>query len=215
MKILPSIAAGDLMNLAMEVKKLEDAGADGIHFDVMDGHFVPLLTIGIPFIQQMKKVTGLPLDVHIMVTNPDTVFQDYLDAGSDTLTFHAETAMHSCRVISAIQNAGKKAGVALNPGTSFEAVRELLWTVDQVTVMTVSPGFSRQAHLSFVHTKIEQLSNFKTQNNLEFEIQVDGGINPDNIKSIADCGATAVVAGGAIFQGVDYKKNLEKLRNAL
>jgi ribulose-phosphate 3-epimerase len=213
-QISPSIAAGNLMQLGAEVQKLEQAGVDSIHFDVMDGHFVPLLTIGVPFLEQMRRITKLHLDVHIMVTNPDSVFEDYLSAGADTLTFHAEMALQAFRICTKIREKGKRAGVALNPGTSWQSIEFLLPTLDQVTVMTVNPGFSRQPHIPEMHAKIRNLSEFCRQKNYKIDIQVDGGVNPDNAGHLVNLGATVLVAGGAVFGKSDYGAAIAALRNS-
>ncbi len=212
-KICPSIAAGDLMNLSREVQRLEEGGADAIHFDVMDGHFVPLLTIGVPFVEQMKKITSLPLDVHIMVSNPDNVFQNYIDAGADILTFHAETAKHAHRIINSVHKSNAKCGLALNPGTHWRDIEFLLSEVDQVTIMAVNPGFSRQKHLAFVHEKIKQLAEFRLSKALSFCIQVDGGVTKENIRALVELGASVFVAGGAVFNELDYGVAIQQLKN--
>jgi ribulose-phosphate 3-epimerase len=213
LKVFPSIAAGNLMRLEDEVRKLEKSGADAIHFDVMDGHFVPLLTIGIPFIEQMKKITFLPLDVHIMLTNPDDVFMDYIEAGADTLSFHIECSKHPHRICSKIKEKNRKAGIALNPSTHWSNIEYLLQDIDQVTLMTVNPGFSRQSHLSFVHKKIKELSDFRLKYNLNFEIQVDGGVNSKNSIQLKNLGVDSVVAGGAVFNYDDYKQAILNIKN--
>lgn len=212
LKICPSIAAGNLLRLEDEVRKLETSGAHSIHFDVMDGHFVPLLTIGIPFIEQMRKITKMPLDVHIMVTNPDQVFQDYLAAGADTLSFHAEVAQHAHRICTKIREAGKRAGVALNPATHWKSIEFLLPILDQVVVMAVNPGFSHQEHLTLVHTKIKELAEFKAKHNLHFDIQVDGGVNHTNIKKLVELGTDSIVAGGAVFNFANYQEAIAKIK---
>lgn len=213
-RVSPSISAGNLMRLEDEVRKLEASGADSIHFDVMDGHFVPLLTIGIPFIEQMRKITNLHIDVHIMLTNPDYVFQDYLNAGADTLSFHQEVAIHPHRICSKIKEAGKRAGVALNPSTHWNTIEFLLPILDQVTIMSVNPGFSRQAHLTIVHKKIFELAKFRRENNLNFDIMVDGGVSPDNVNKLAQLGTDIVVAGGAVFNHENYKEAIAKIKSA-
>lgn len=213
MKVFPSIAAGNLMRLEEEVQKLEVAGADGIHFDVMDGHFVPLLTIGIPLIEQMRQITDSILDVHIMVTNPDQVYQDYINAGADILCFHPEVAFHSHRLCMKVREKGKKVGVALNPATHWNTVEYLLPCVDVVTVMAVNPGFSRQQHLPIVHKKIAELSAFRQANQLNFEIQVDGGVNAENAPVLFGLGVGSVVAGGAVFNHNDYKEAIQRIQN--
>ena len=213
-KVSPSIAAGNLMRLQDEVKKLELSGADSIHFDVMDGHFVPLLTIGIPFIEQMRKITKMHIDVHIMVTNPDQVFQDYIGAGADTLSFHQEASIHPHRICMKIKESGKRAGIALNPSTHWNTIEYLLPILDQVTIMTVNPGFSRQAHLSIVHKKISELSKFRKENNLNFEIMVDGGVSSDNVQTLAQLGTDIIVAGGSVFNYENYSEAISKIKSA-
>ena len=213
-KVSPSIAAANLMRLEEEVKKIEISGADSIHFDVMDGHFVPLLTIGIPFIEQMRKITKMHIDVHIMVTNPDQVFQNYIDAGADTLSFHQETALHPHRICMKIKESGLKAGIALNPSTHWNTIEYLLPVLDQVTIMSVNPGFSRQAHLSTVHKKIAELSKYRHENNLNFEIMVDGGVNSENVNKLAQLGTDIIVAGGAIFNYENYNEAIFKIKSA-
>lgn len=213
-RIAPSIAAGDLMRLADEVARLEKAGADMIHFDVMDGHFVPLLTLGVPILEQMRKITKLPLDVHIMVTNPDAVFESYLDAGADTLAFHIETALQAHRICARIRERGRRAAVSLSPATHWRELEYLLPFVDQVTVMSVNPGYSRQAHIPEMQKKIRELAELKAKMGLSFDILVDGGVGKQNAAAIAKAGATILVAGGAIFNESDYAAAISGLRAA-
>jgi ribulose-phosphate 3-epimerase len=213
-KIAPSIAAGRLLHLADEVKNLEKAQVDAIHFDVMDGHFVPLLTIGVPFLEQMRSVTSLHLDVHIMVTNPDDVLDDYLNAGADTLSFHIEAARHAHRLCSKIKQAGKRAGIALNPSTHWQNIEFLLPEIDQVTIMTVNPGYSRQSHLTSMHNKIRDFANFCRAQNYAIDICVDGGVNLSNAGTLAQLGATMLVAGGAVFNGGSTVDAVQALRKA-
>lgn len=211
-KISPSIAAANLLRLEEEIKKLEAAGADLIHFDCMDGHFVPHLTIGIPLIEQIKANTYLPLDVHIMVSNPDAVYQDYLDAGADTLSFHIESAIHAHRICEKIKSKNKRAGIALNPSTHWKDLEFILEEIDSVTVMTVDPGFSHQKHLQFVHKKIFELNEYRQNNNLSFDIQIDGGVNAENASILRNLGANILVAGSAIFKEKDYAAAISKLK---
>lgn len=212
-KISPSIAAGNLMRLGEEVAKLEAAGADAIHFDCMDGHFVPHLTIGIPFIEQMKPITQLPLDVHIMVSNPDTVFMDYINAGADSLSFPIESATHAHRICAKIKESGKRAGIVLNPATHWKNIEFLLSEIDMVNVMSVNPGFSFQKHLDVVHKKISALDHFRKEHSLNFEIQVDGGVNLENASILKKLGANNLVAGGFVFKQKDYKEAISALKN--
>jgi ribulose-phosphate 3-epimerase len=213
-KISPSVAAGNLLNLQEEVDKISDSGADAIHFDAMDGHFVPLLTLGVPFLTAIRNITNLHLDVHIMVTNPEQVAQQYLDAGADTLTFHPEMALHSHRLCTQIKSAGRQVGVALNPGTPWQSLLALLPFVDQVTVMAVNPGYSRQAHIAEMALKVFELSQHLIAHSLKVEIQVDGGVNIENIAKLVQSGASHFVAGGAVMGTPDYTKAISDLRKA-
>lgn len=213
-KIAPSIAAGRLLFLGEEIQKLEEAKVDAIHFDVMDGHFVPLLTIGVPFLEQIRAATNLHLDVHIMVTNPDDVLDDYLNAGADTLSFHIEAARHAYRLCTRIKQAGRRAGIALNPSTHWQNIEFLLPELDQVTIMTVNPGYSRQQHLTSMHSKIREFANFCRAQNYAIDICVDGGVNLGNAGTLAQLGATMLVAGGAVFNGGSAVEAVEALRKA-
>lgn len=213
-KIAPSIAAGRLLHLGDELKNLEAACVDAIHFDVMDGHFVPLLTIGVPILEQVRAATNLHLDVHIMVTNPDVVLDDYLHAGADTLSFHIEAARHAHRLCNRIRQAGRRAGIALNPSTHWQNIEFLLPELDQVTIMTVNPGYSRQQHLTSMHPKIREFANFCRAQNYAIEIVVDGGVNLGNAGTLAQLGATTLVAGGAVFNGENTKDAVTALRAA-
>lgn len=213
-KIAPSLAAGRLLHLGEEIKKLEDAGVDAIHFDVMDGHFVPLLTIGVPILEQVRMATNLHLDVHIMVTNPDDVLDDYLNAGADTLSFHIEAARHAHRLCSRIRQAGKRAGIALNPATHWQNIEFLLPELDQVTIMTVNPGYSRQQHLTSMHPKIREFADFCRAQKYAIDIVVDGGVNLGNAGTLAQLGATTLVAGGAVFNGGSTVEAVAALRHA-
>jgi ribulose-phosphate 3-epimerase len=213
-RIAPSLAAGNLLRLEDEIRRLETSGADMVHLDIMDGHFVPHLTIGVPIVEHLRRATKMHLDVHIMVTNPDTVFGDYLDAGADTLTFHIEAAVHAHRICHKIRAAGKRSGIALNPATHWHDIRFLLPSLDQVTLMTVNPGFSRQAHLDEVHPKLDELAQYCQQHFPQIEIQIDGGVSSTNAGVLAGLGATNLVAGGAVMGKPDYHAAVSDLRRA-
>jgi ribulose-phosphate 3-epimerase len=213
-KIAPSIAAANLLRLGDELKKLEAAAVDAIHFDVMDGHFVQLLTIGVPILEQVRAATQLHLDVHIMVTNPDAVIDDYLQAGADTLSFHIEAARHAHRLCARIKQAGKRAGIALNPATHWQSIQYLLPDLDQVTLMTVNPGYSRQPHLTTMHPKIREFADFCRAHNYAIDIVVDGGVSLSNAGTLAKLGATTLVAGGAVFNGGNTEEAVSALRKA-
>lgn len=200
--IAPSLAAGNLLRLRDEIEALENAGADALHFDIMDGHFVPLLTIGVPFLEQTRACTKIPLDVHIMVSNPDLVAKDYLAAGADTLTFPLESARHARKIVDEIHDAGRKAGVAINPGTPWQAALALLPVLDKVTIMGVNPGYSRQKHIETTAAKVAELhEHCRVQGLRNLLIQVDGGVTAKNIRELYGAGGRDFVAGGAVFTG--------------
>jgi ribulose-phosphate 3-epimerase len=211
-QISPSIAAGNLMRLEEEVRKLESGGADSIHFDCMDGHFVPLLTLGVPLLEQVRAITSLSLDVHIMVSNPEAVWEDYIRAGADTLTFHPEVARHAHRLCQAIRDKGKRSGVALNPGTPWQSIQWLLPVLDQVTVMAVNPGYSRQPHIPEMSQKVAELVQHCQREDFKIDIQVDGGVNPENARGLIAKGASVLVAGGAVMGKPDYRTAINALR---
>ena len=214
-RLYPSLAAGDILDLRSQIKRLEELKIPGIHIDVMDGHYVKELTFGSFFLRKMREVTNLHLDVHIMVSNPDQVFEQYLDAGADTLSFHPEMSFQPYRLCSDIIAKGKKVGIALNPGTSWTSVEYLLPLVHQVTVMTVNPGASFQSHLTDMHRKIAELASFKAKHSLSFEIQVDGGVSSENIKTLFNLGARVFVSGGSFFKGKNEKAALQTLLSNL
>lgn len=203
------------MCLGAELHALEKAGADAVHFDVMDGHFVPLLTLGVPILEQARKITTLPLDVHIMVSNPEAVAEHYLAAGANTLTVPLESTTHPHRLLNMIRQSGCKAGLALNPGTPWQNVTALLEDLDKVVIMGVNPGYSRQTHIPATARKVASLAAFCRQENLtHVTIQVDGGVNVENIASLFNAGARDFVAGGAVFAGPpeSYARAIENLR---
>lgn len=212
--IAPSLAAGNLMRIQDQIKELENAGITHIHFDVMDGHFVPLLTIGIPILEQLRKITSLHLDVHIMVSNPDEVFVHYLEAGADTLTFPVESAKHPHRICQGIRSFGKRAGVAVNPGTHESQIEYLLAEIDQVTIMGVNPGYSRQQHISSSAEKIRRVRQLCSPLAQKPDIQIDGGVNLENIKSLVAAGANILVAGGSVFNDKGIKTSVDALKKA-
>ena len=214
-KIAPSILSADFSRLAEEIHAVEDAGADLIHVDVMDGHFVPNLTVGPPIVSAIRKVTQLPLDVHLMITNPDDYIEEFIKAGSDYLTVHVETCPHLHRTIQSIKEKGIKAGVTLNPATSLASVLPILPFVDLILIMSVNPGFGGQSFIPPVMEKIGEARRMIDDLKLPIELEVDGGIKIENVKDISNAGADIFVAGSAIFHSKNYKETLKKMRQEI
>ena len=213
-KIAPSILAADFSRLGEEVKAVEEAGADWIHVDVMDGKFVPNITVGPLVVEALRKVTDLPLDVHLMIENADHYVEDFVAAGADIISVHAEACPHLHRTIQRIKDSGVKAGVVLNPATTLFALDEIIEQVDMVLLMSVNPGYGGQEFIGSVLSKIELLCNTLNESGVELDVEVDGGVKPDNAATIKKAGANVLVAGSAIFGSDDYKKSIEELRNA-
>ncbi len=213
-KIAPSILSADFSRLGEEVKAVEEAGADWIHVDVMDGKFVPNITVGPLVVEALRKVTDLPLDVHLMIENADLYVEDFAVAGADIISVHAEACPHLHRTIQRIKDNGARAGVVLNPATTLFALDEIIEQVDMVLLMSVNPGFGGQEFIGSVLSKIELLRNTLNESGVELDLEVDGGVRPDNAATIKKAGANVLVAGSAIFGSDDYKKTIEELRNA-
>jgi len=213
-KIAPSILSADFSRLGDEIKAVEDAGADWIHVDVMDGHFVPNITIGPPVVESIRKVTDLPLDVHLMIENADGYIKSFSEAGADILTVHAEACPHLNRTLQLIREHKIKAGVVLNPATPLSSLEEVLHELDMVLLMTVNPGFGGQSFIPSMLDKISNLSDIMSNYEDEIELQVDGGVKPDNAGDIKESGASILVAGSAIFNSNDYAEAIDTLRNA-
>ena len=212
-KVAPSILSADFSRLGEEIKAVEDAGADLIHVDVMDGHFVPNITIGPPVIAAIRKVTRLPLDVHLMITNPEAYITDFVNAGADNITVHVETPYHLNRLIQTIkEHRGVRAAVSLNPATPLTSLEYILGDIDMVLIMSVNPGFGGQAFIPSALEKIAQLRKRIDELNLSTDIEVDGGIKPENAKTIIDAGADILVAGSAIFGQKDYAAAIRGVR---
>lgn len=211
--IAPSILSADFANLESEIKSVEAAGADWLHVDVMDGHFVPNLTIGPLVVEAIRDKTDLPLDCHLMVSRPEDWIEPFAKAGADVITIHAEAATHLHRQLSMIRELGCKAGVSINPGTSLATIEEALDYVDLVLVMSVNPGFGGQKFIETVVSKIERLAGVRGKR--DFVIEVDGGVKADNIGRLRKAGADVFVAGSAVFGDPDRKKSMAALRAAL
>ena len=214
-QISPSILSADFSQLANEIKRLEDGGADMIHVDVMDGHFVPNLTIGPPVIKSLKKHSSILFDVHLMISPVHKYIKAYADAGADIITIHPEATDDINSSISLIKELNKKVGVSLNPETKVDIIIEHLDKIDLVLIMSVNPGFGGQKFMPEVLTKVEELKNLRTAKDLDFDIEIDGGINFENSKMAIRAGANILVSGTTIFKSNngDIKKNIELLKS--
>ncbi len=212
-KVAPSILSADFSRLGDEIRAVEAAGADIIHVDVMDGHFVPNITIGPLVVQACRKVTKLPLDVHLMIENPERYIADFAKAGADYLSVHAEAAYHLHRLVQSIkEHTGVKAAVALNPATPLEVLDHILEDLDMVLIMSVNPGFGGQAFIPSQFDKIRALRKRIDDRKLTVEIEVDGGVKPDNAAAVAAAGADILVAGSAVFSAKDYAVAIRGIR---
>ena len=214
-KISPSILSADFSQLGNEIKRLEEGGADMIHVDVMDGHFVPNLTMGPPIIKALRKYTNLPFDVHLMISPVHKYIQDYADAGSDIITIHPEATDNLEASISKIKKLNKKVGVSLNPETKIDLIINLLDKIDLVLIMSVNPGFGGQKFMPEVLEKIIKLKKIQNEKSFDFDIEIDGGINFENYKLAIEAGANILVSGTTIFKSNngDVKKNINLLKN--
>lgn len=215
MKIAPSILSADFAELGNEIKDVEKGGADYIHVDVMDGHFVPNITLGPMIVKAIRPLTTLPLDVHLMIENPGQHIEAFADAGADYLTVHVEADPHLHRTIQMIKSKGVKAGVVLNPATPAEMIKPILQDVDMVLLMTVNPGFGGQSFIPSVVPKIKQIREWANEVNPALEIEVDGGINPETAVICAEAGADVFVAGSAIYNRSDRGAAIEELKRSL
>ncbi|WP_371370934.1 ribulose-phosphate 3-epimerase [Sporomusa aerivorans] len=213
-KIAPSILSSDFSCLAEEIIKIDKAGADLVHIDVMDGHFVPNLTFGAPVVAAIRKVTKLPFDVHLMVTNPQDFIEPFAKAGADIITVHAETAPHLHRLVQNIKEQGKKAGVSLNPSTPLPVVEEVLADVDMILIMSVNPGFGGQQFIPGAVNKISRLKTMLNERNLTVDIEVDGGINAATARQVIAAGANILVAGSAVYGAPDIAQAIKDIRGA-
>jgi ribulose-phosphate 3-epimerase len=218
-KIAPSILSADFSRLGEEVMAAERAGADYIHVDVMDGHFVPNLTIGPPVVAALRRIASLPLDVHLMIQHPDLFLEPFLLAGADILTVHVEASVHLHRTLTEIKKKGVRAGLTLNPATPLCLIEPALEYVDLILIMTVNPGFGGQEFIPTMLPKVEKVRQWIDAQGLPVELEVDGGIKVDNIGLLAKAGADVFVSGSGIFKSADYRQTIaamrEKIRQAL
>ncbi|MGG2064800.1 ribulose-phosphate 3-epimerase [Bacillus sp. S14(2024)] len=211
-KIAPSILSADFSRLGEEIKDVEKGGADYIHVDVMDGHFVPNITIGPLIVEAIRPITSLPLDVHLMIENPDQYIPTFAKAGADIITVHVEACPHLHRTIQLIKSHGIKAGVVLNPHTPVSMIEHVLGDIDMVLLMTVNPGFGGQKFIHAVLPKIKQVADMVRERNLQVEIEVDGGVNIETAKLCVEAGANVLVAGSAVYNQKDRGAAIAAIR---
>lgn len=214
-QIAPSILSADFSRLGEEIKAVEKAGADLIHVDVMDGHYVPNITIGPGVVSSLRKTTGLPFDVHLMIEDPDRYIDAFVDAGSNIITVHAEAVIHLHRTVQTIKGKGVKVGVSLNPSTPLACVEEILPDIDLLLIMTVNPGFGGQKFISGMLPKIRKARELAQTRGLKMAIEVDGGVTAENIGTLAEAGADIFVAGAAIFGSPSYSDTINRMKAIL
>ncbi|HDL21194.1 MAG TPA: ribulose-phosphate 3-epimerase [Nitrospirae bacterium] len=213
--IAPSILSSDFTNMQREIADIERSGADWLHIDIMDGHFVPNITIGPDIVKQIRPLTGMPLDVHLMISDPDRYLDDFSEAGADIITVHAEATTHLHRSIQKIRSLGKKAGVSLNPATPLSELGYVLQDVDVALIMSVNPGFGGQSFIPQIMEKISTLKKIIRENDLTTAIEVDGGVKLENAKEIADAGADILVMGSGFFSHEDYTETVRRFKETV
>ena len=213
--IAPSILSADFSKLGDEIKSVEEAGADWIHVDVMDGHFVPNITIGPLVVEAARRVTSLPIDVHLMIENPDRYIKDFAKAGADLISVQVEACVHLNRTIQMIKESGLRAGAVLNPSTPLSSIEWIIEEVDFIMIMSVNPGFGGQNFIPNSLDKVGALRKMIRDRGLAALIEIDGGVNEKTIKNISDAGVDVFVAGSAIFKSPDYKKTIDKFRKLI
>ena len=211
-KLAPSILSADFARLLEDVKKVEKAGCEYLHIDVMDGHFVPNITLGPAIVKSLRKDVNMVFDAHLMIENPDNYIKEFADAGCDIIVVHQEACTHLHRTIQNIKSHGVKAGVALNPATPIETIKYVLEDVDMVLLMSVNPGFGGQSYIPVVKEKIKELKALIDEMNLDIDIEVDGGVKPSNIAEVVNAGANVIVAGSAIFNAGNIDEAVKSLR---
>ena len=211
-KVAPSILSADFSKLGEEIMKIDQAGADMIHIDVMDGHFVPNLTLGAPIVKALRTVTKLPFDVHLMINNPENLIDDFIAAGADIITIHIEAANHLHRLVQKVKSSGVKVAVSLNPATPLNTLEEIIPELDKVLLMSVNPGFGGQSFIPATLNKIARLKEMIDAKKLKIDIQVDGGINLETAPKVIKHGANILVAGSAVYGSNDIKGTIAQLK---
>ncbi|MCH4890265.1 ribulose-phosphate 3-epimerase [Acidaminobacter sp. JC074] len=211
-KLSPSILSADFADLLKDIKVVENAGAEWLHIDIMDGHFVPNISFGPMVMKAIQGKVDMVFDVHLMISDPDKYIKDFVDAGADIITVHQEACPHLHRTIQLIKSYGVKAGVSLNPATSLATIEEILPELDMVLIMSVNPGFGGQSFIGSSLDKIKRLDDMIKSRKLTMDIQVDGGVNLDNVKTVLDAGATSIVAGSAVFKADDVPKRVKDFK---
>jgi len=214
-KLSPSILSADFSQLKEDIKKIEIGGADYVHIDVMDGGFVPNITLGPPVIKSIRKITNMVFDVHLMINNPDFFIEDFYNSGADIITVHQEACIHLHRTIQKIKSFGIKAGVALNPATPVSMIKDIIEDVDMVLLMSVNPGFGGQSLIYNVKEKFLDLKELMYKKNIVKDIQIDGGVTLDNLKEVLDWGANVIVAGSAIYNTEDVVKRTNEFKKIM
>lgn len=205
-ELSPSILAADFLNIEKELNKVKEVNVNMLHFDIMDGHFVPNISFGADFVKALRKAVEIEFDVHLMIKEPDRYIENFVNAGADIITFHREATDSPIRIINQIKSSGRKAGISLNPVTGIETIEEILGMLDLVLIMSVEPGFYGQKFIPFTIKKIEKLKQLIMSNNYKTLIEVDGGINETNIKEVVSAGVDIVVLGAAFFRNKNYKE---------
>ncbi len=213
-QLCPSILAADFWRLGEETTQVEKAGVQWLHIDIMDGHFVPTVSMGVPVVASVRKASGLFLDVHIMAEEPSHLVKEFAKAGADMITIHAEACVHLDRTLRLIHEQGCKAGIAINPATPVSILEEVLELADMVLIMTVNPGFGGQKYISYCTDKIRRLREMAKSRGKDLDIEVDGGINRETIRTVLEAGANVIVAGSAVFGG-DIQRNVKDLKGII